>query len=142
MRYLTHESEDNFWTSHGAKPHPLAEVEEEKREQSRLEHQKAVALSVIMAASNSNQKVVKFSEDQDVAVVVNGDISPSNSARNSGLCEEGEGEGEGDRREAPRDDTSSNSSGGSKRDYVHLSDPDIVRAQEHAKRVGYKVTTL
>ncbi len=32
-RYLTHESEDSFWLRQGAKPHPLAEKEQEKRHQ-------------------------------------------------------------------------------------------------------------
>ena len=131
MRYLTHESEDNFWMKHGARPHPLAKQEAE---------QKAAELAA--AAIADSQRVVKFSDTA-------GTISNGNSM--SGLATETiDSSYVAAVNDSTADSVSTNSnesrdrasSSGSKKDYLQMTDDEIKESEAHATRVGYKVTTL
>lgn len=127
MRYLTHESEDNFWMKHGARPHPLAKQEAE---------QKAAELAAIA----DSQRVVKFSD-------TNGPVS--NGSPRSGVATETNGstvcpdemmaDNASTNSSESRDRTSSS---GSKRDYLAMTDDEIAASEAHAVRVGYKVTSI
>ena len=121
MRYLTHESEDNFWTSHGAKPHPLAQAKSPSMEE---------------VAVGQSARSVKFSQDEEVVP----HSSPVSSLGKTGSSDRGS-RGSLDKPD-DQDGRSSTSSSGSKKDYVHMTDDEIVKAQAHAKRVGYKISTL
>ena len=128
MRYLTHESEDNFWMKHGARPHPLAKQEAE---------QKAAELAAAVAADS--QRVVKFS---DTAGTI------SNGTSMSGLATEVTDSTCINDSTADSVSTNSNesrdraSSSGSKKDYLQMTDDEIKESEAHATRVGYKVTAL
>ncbi len=135
MRYLTHESEDNFWTSHGAKPHPLAQAAEaEKKLQSPTAEE-----------SSSSGKMVKFSPQNEIKSLT----SPVASSTSDSIFPSGGGLAPGDRgshgsldKPDDQDGQSSTSSSGSKRNYVHMTDDEIIKAQAHAARVGYKISTV
>ena len=133
MRYLTHESEDNFWMKHGARPHPLAKQEAE---------QKAAELAA--AAIADNQRVVKFSDMQGTI---------SNGTSRSGLAAtmtnaDSTVVAADDDNATDNASTNSNdsrdraSSSGSKKDYLNMTDEEISASEAHATRVGYKVTTI
>ena len=49
-RYLTHESEDQFWRKKGAKPHPLRKKEEKELNRSRAEKVMRVFVAVVFFA--------------------------------------------------------------------------------------------
>ena len=134
MRYLTHESEDNYWISHGAKPHPLAQAEAEKRTQ--LEQQ-AIEATMASSVADSNQKTVHF---QEVTTYSNGNLRVSNNVRNSVTSEDNANSTV--ELLNSRDDSSSISSNGSKKDYLKMTDDEVVKSQEHAQRIGYKITTV
>ena len=131
MRYLTHESEDNFWMKHGARSHPLAKQEAE---------QKAAELAA--AAIADSQRVVKFSDTQ----------SPiSNGSPRSGLvAETTDSTVQASLNDTGADSVSTNStdsrdrasSSGSKKDYLRMTDEEVAASEAHATRVGYKVTTI
>ena len=131
MRYLTHESEDNFWMKHGARPHPLAKQEAE---------QKAAELAA--AAIADSQRVVKFSD-------TTGTIS--NGSSRSGLAAETTDSTVIDAlNDSKADSVSTNStesrdrtsSSGSKKDYLQMTDDEIRESEAHAVRVGYKITSI
>ena len=130
MRYVTHESEDNFWMSHGAKPHPLAQAAEAEKKANALNDEEP----------SSGFKIVTFSQNHEI-------MSLSSPVSNNGgmftVKNSAEG-GSHDSLDRPddQDGRSSTSSGGSKKDYVRMTDQDIIKAQDHAKRVGYKVSTV
>jgi len=73
MRYLTHESEDNFWTSHGAKPHPLAQAKSASSEE---------------VAGGQTSRSVKFSQDNEV-VPLSSPLSNDVSLGTTGSLERG-----------------------------------------------------
>ena len=130
MRYLTHESEDNFWMKHGARPHPLAKQEAE---------QKAAELAAAVIADS--QRVVKFSDTAAGTI--------SNGTSMSGLAAEAtDSATHGNDSTADSVSTNSNesrdraSSSGSRKDYLQMTDEEIKDSEAHATRVGYKVTTL
>ena len=132
MRYLTHETEDNFWTSHGAKPHPLAKAEAEKRPQIMLEQEQQRS-----ANSTPSNPTVTIQEDQlsNGSYVSNESSKPGSDGggvfSNSSPCESrGSGSGTPTQMQKKR------------KDYISMSDEEVMRAQEHAKRVGYKVSTV
>ena len=132
MRYLTHESEDNFWMKHGARPHPLAKQEAE---------QKAAELAA--AAVADNQRVVKFSDMQ-------GRISNGTSCNGLATTTYPDSTVVAAADENAIDNVSTNSSdsrdrassSGSKKDYLSMTDEEIAASEAHAARVGYKVTTI
>ena len=147
MRYLTHESEDHFWTSHGAQSHPLAPAEAERRTQIKLEQHTAEEFS-------PTTKVVKFLPDHKMmmthAQVPNGNtlepqVSNDVNERSSSLTHmslSDDGSHGSMEKHDDEEERSSTSSSGSKKSYMRMNDNDIIRAQEHAKRVGYKVSTV
>lgn len=140
MRYLTHENEDNFWTSHGAKPHPLAKAEAEKRTQIRLEEE---AFKSADTTKSKQQKVVNFSDDQ----LYSGRQFSNGNARLADTADMHPGDIDIDLPTVSKDEmTSEQVDGGAisptKRNYIGMSDDEIIQAQAHAQRVGYKVSTV
>lgn len=146
MRYLTHETEDHFWTSHGAKSHPLAEAEEVKRAQIKLEQEQQQALR----AASSTAKTVNFAEPDRLSNSSSGLLSNGSPGMlespevfsnllnvAASLKENREGEEEGE-----EDEESDESEEERKRKYLLRNDNDILKAQQHAARVGYKVSTV
>ena len=131
MRYLTHETEDNFWTSHGAKPHPLAKAEAEKRTQIMLEQEQQRSAN----STPSNPKVTiqedRLSNGSHVSSESSGGGVFSNSSPSGSMTSGNRGSGRG----TPTQQKN-------RKDYVSMSDEEITKAQEHAKRVGYKVSTV
>lgn len=137
MRYLTHETEDHFWMSHGARPHPLAKAEEEKRTQIKLEQQQ-----VLENTLSGNQRVASTEPDQisNSSKVSN---SSSRSTENQGvfdeqthICAEQNGSTTPTSLERNADTPTGT------KNYLSMTDEEILKAQQHAKRVGYKVSTV
>jgi hypothetical protein len=131
MRYLTHETEDAFWMSHGARPHPLAKAEEEKKAQLKLQQEEQQQLEA---------KRVAFVEPDQISNVSS---TSSRSAESQGVFSEqltnagSEPSGASLERnqKSPTDPKS-------RKDYISMTDDEILKAQKHAERVGYKVTTV
>lgn len=160
MRYLTHETEDNFWTTHGANPHPLAKAEAEEKTQIKLEQEQAL--------ESSHQSRVNFALQSDQlsngSLVSNGsavlgnssvfsDSSEQDKIVNSSRVSSKEG-GSGDTSPSifdlgppgepfpPQETQEGVGKTRTRKDYVSMSDEDIRMAQDHAIRVGYKVSTV
>lgn len=139
MRYLTHETEDPFWLSHGAKPHPLAKAEEEKRSQIKREQQQALENT-----TPPRSRVVFAEPDQmsNSSKVSNGS---SRSLESPGVFSEQthpSAELNGSTAESLEQNADTPTSAKHRKDYMSMSDEDILKAQKHAERVGYKVSTV
>lgn len=116
MRYLTHESEDAFWTRQGAKQHPLAKKEEARRE----EMQRMNA----MYSDNSPGKTRKGVH-----------FSNGTALGGSGVCVENSSPSE----EVKDEEVIAQQL---KKEFSKMSDEEIRRSQEHAERIGYKVSSV
>ena len=151
MRYLTHETEDNFWTSHGARPHPLAKAEAEKKN---LEQQRQQQQDVLESSVNMNQifNSAPLSQESDHLAngrqVSNGSVVLGNSEvfadsyDHSNVVKRGEELKPEDVLKAGTREEGSNSSKKNRKDYISMTDDEILKAEQHAKRVGYKVSTV
>lgn len=131
MRYLTHETEDNFWLSHGAKAHPLAQAEEEQR---KLEQQQALELK-------PNQRV-NFAEPDRISTSSKVSNGSSRSSESQGGVSPGSSVERNGDLHASTEQNGSLSSGDQAKKYIAMNDEEILKAQQHAKRVGYKVTEV
>ena len=116
MRYLTHESEDAFWTRQGAKQHPLAKKEEARRE----EMQRMNA----MYSDNSPGKTRKGVH-----------FSNGTALGGSGVCVENSSPSE----EVKDEEVIAQQL---TKEFSKMSDEEIRRSQEHAERIGYKVSSV
>ena len=151
MRYLTHETEDNFWTSHGARPHPLAKAEAEKRTQIRLEQQQQLhqmqqqlQQSAISSPSNSTASSTQR-VPQDDQLSNSSHVSNTSSKPGSDVGVFADSSPSGTLTPNRMDDGGARSATPPKKnrkDYVSMTDDEVLKAQEHAKRVGYKVSTV
>lgn len=135
MRYLTHENEDNFWTSHGAKPHPLAKAEAEKRTQIRLEEE---AFKSADTTKSKQQKVVNFSDDQ----LYSGRQFSNGNARLADTADMRPDDIDLPTVSKDDEQVDGGAISPTKRNYIGMSDDEIIQAQAHAQRVGYKVSTV
>ena len=115
MRYLTHESEDAFWTRQGAKQHPLAKKEEAKREE--MQRMNAIYSD---NSPGKTRKGVHFSNGTALG--------------GSGVCVENSSPSE------EAEETVAQQSQG--RSSLIMSDEEIRRSQQHAERIGYKVSSV
>lgn len=134
MRYLTHESEDNFWMKHGARPHPLAKQEAEQK-----------AKDLAAAVEADSHRVVKFSDMQ--TPISNGSPKSGHSSEaaindSAFLPDQPDSRGTDNDSLNSSDSRDRASSSGSKKDYLSMSDVEIAASEAHAARVGYKVTTI
>lgn len=130
MRYLTHETEDAFWMSHGAKSHPLAKAEAEKRKQQQQEAletrpNQRVNFAEPDLISNSSKVSDGSSRSVESTPGVFTEPTSTGSDPNGSIDVERNG------------DTPT-----IQQNYLSMSDEQIVKAQKHAERVGYKVTTV
>lgn len=159
MRYLTHETEDNFWTSHGAKPHPLAKAEAEKRTQMEQQQQRQQALQVSTSGEGGGgggsgivlpSILPPLSQLSNGSQVSNGSANIGNCAMgvssptpspqgDAGASEKVESPGE---KEAEAGEGEAGKGKKNRKDYISMSDEEIIKAQAHAQRVGYKVSTV
>ena len=134
MRYLTHESEDNFWMKHGARPHPLAKQEAEQK-----------AKDLAAAAEADSHRVVKFSDTQTQISNGSPKIGPSEvTATNDSTFVPDQADGRGTDNDSLNSSDSRDraSSSGSRKDYLTMTDSEIAASEAHAARVGYKITTI
>lgn len=128
MRYLTHDAEDSFWEAQGAKPHPLAAREAEKKRQPIVHSYQNVTIPI----SDSSQ-----TNGSGGGVILNGEPPrPTPQTELVPLVDE--------RRYSSNSTLRSNDSTppSNRRETLHMSDEEIVVSEEHAKRVGYKVSTV
>lgn len=120
MRYLTHDSEDAFWIRQGAKQHPLAKREAMQKTNNMdtiEERSSSMSSSHSGSSPDGNQRRgVHFSN----GTVVGG----------SGVLENSEA--------VQPDETTHKSP----KDYLTMSDEEIQKSQEHAMRVGYKISSV
>lgn len=133
-RYLTHETEDAFWKSRGARPHPLAKAEAERRAQLKLEQQQQLLLQQMFEGKSPK---VNFVEPDQVS-----NTSSRSQGSQSGTVfpESGsEPKSGGSDAEQNQDTTTKKKK---RKDYLSMTDEEIIKAQQHAERVGYKVTTV
>ena len=133
MRYLTHDAEDSFWEAQGAKPHPLAAREAEWREAEKKKTPVHAYQNVTIPVSDSSQ--TPGSE----RVVSNG-APTAGAAPQRDLTLPGE-----DKRYSSNSTLRSDEStppSHRRGDTLNMSDDEVVVSEEHAKRVGYKVSTV
>lgn len=112
-RYLTHESEDAFWLRQGAKPHPLAEKEQEKRQQMAQRYINVKILEEQSAAANVSSNGTEEVEPEPEPVL--------NGSAQGGVATA---------KLEPR------------ASYMDMEDQEIIARQAHAERIGYKVSTV
>lgn len=141
MRYLTHDAEDSFWEAQGAKPHPLAAREAERREAERRPPPVHSYQNVTIPISGPAQLNGPSSIPGEGVAVTNGTAVPQETGLVPPSTE--------DRRYASNSTlrSSNRSSNGStplshRRSTVEMSDEEVIISEEHAKRVGYKVSTV
>ena len=141
MRYLTHDAEDSFWEAQGAKPHPLAAREAERREAERRPPPVHSYQNVTIPISGPAHLNGPSSIPGEGVAVANGTAVPQEAGLVPPSTE--------DRRYASNSTlrSSNRSSNGStppshRRSTVEMSDEEVIISEEHAKRVGYKVSTV
>ena len=133
MRYLTHESEDPFWTRQGAKPHPLAKREAQLKAQT-LPSQ---LTSHSSSAAGRNGSSTLGSNGYKQECVANG-------ATQSGVRTEETSSSRSSSVSTPSPSTRHRSAAS-----ISLScgssaadDQAVLELLSHAERVGYKVSTV
>ena len=137
MRYLTHDAEDTFWEAQGAKPHPLAAQEAAQREAERkkppIHSYQNVTIPISGSGPNSPNSIPSLASSK---VVSNG-TGPRPASQ-------GELVPPGDERHYSSTSTlrSNDSTPLSRRSTANMSDEEVITSEEHAKRVGYKVSTV
>ena len=152
MRYLTHDAEDTFWEAQGAKPHPLAAHEAEQRREAEkrrttpLVHSyQNVTIPITPGASIPETNGPSSSPSND-HLVSNGKVStPPLRPKSQGELVPPPSVAMGDNRRYSSSSTlrSDESTPPSQhRDTTHMSDEEVTESEEHAKRVGYKVSTV
>ena len=131
MRYLTHESEDNFWIKHGAKLHPLAKAEAEHRAQTAAQQQ---------ALTEPNGRV-KFNNN---VLISNGSSNTAHglTVEQVAASMQSRGSKSGGSSESLASDNRDRTSSTSSKHCHDMSDEEIVKSLAHAERVGYKVSTV
>ena len=140
MRYLTHESEDPFWTRQGAKPHPLAKREEQL---------KAQTLPSQLASYSYSSRDVDTRDDSSrtLGSIDSNGYKPThaehvlNGATQSGIGTEAGASsgGSGSSTPSPSSNRHSTASSHSSRD---PDDRSVLDLMSHAERVGYKVSMV
>ena len=147
IRYLTHETEDMFWEDQGAKPHPLARKEPERPSRSSSAHTTPDTYTPTSTpptphsttSSPGSRRMVKFANNS------NGSLP----AKPQGEEKIGKGSAlyflDPNVVESTPGQEESNGSpdmNADKGKYLNRRDEEVVEALEHAKRVGYKVSTV
>ena len=134
MRYLTHDAEDSFWEAQGAKPHPLAAREAERREAERrpppVHSYQNVTIPISGPAHLNGPSSIPGEVSNGAAVAPQGELVPPPAE---------------DRRYASSStlrSSSESSPRSHRRSTVEMSDEEVTVSEEHAKRVGYKVSTV
>ena len=140
MRYLTHENEDTFWIRQGAKPHPLTKREVEK---------KAEQLAVTSGLSVSMRPIQEQNSSSSSGYSGNSVDTAEHAHMTNGSAQSGVGVARNgdtiDRRDMTTPDVTEKSESARSScsiDYVNISDEEIIVRQQHAERVGYKVSTV
>lgn len=133
MRYLTHDAEDSFWEAQGAKPHPLAAREAEWREAQKkrlpVHGYQNVTIPLAQYSQSSELESRVVSNGTPARPVSQGDLAPPTD----------------DKRYSSNSTLRSNDSTpdpSKRRDTLNMSDEEIIEAEAHAQRVGYKVSTV
>ena len=123
MRYLTHDSEDAFWIRQGAKQHPLAKreaMQKTKNMDTIEERSSSMSSSHSGSSPNGNQRRgVHFS---------NGTALGGSDASEENL----EAAPQEVKPLVPK----------SPEEILTMSDEEIQKSQEHAMRVGYKISSV
>lgn len=138
MRYLTHESEDPFWTRQGAKPHPLAKREEQP---------KAHTLPSQLASHSYSSSSQDRSDGSSTLGSINGYKSTHTQYVSNGSPRSGVGtealttSRDGSRTPSPSTNRHSTASIHS-HDSRNLDDDTVLELMSHAERVGYKVSVV
>jgi hypothetical protein len=134
MRYLTHDAEDSFWEAQGARPHPLAAMEAKRKEELKkplpIHSYQNVAIPILDASQTNGSSPVR-------PRIVNGAPPRPPSQEDPGPPTD-------DKRYSSSSTLRSNDSTppSHRRSTLNMSDDEIVVSEEHAKRVGYKVSTV
>lgn len=132
MRYLTHDAEDSFWEAQGAKPHPLAAREAEWREAQKrrlpVHGYQNVTIPLAQYSQTSEPESRVVSNGTPARPISQGELAPPSD----------------DRRYSSNSTLRSNDSTppSKRRDTLTMSDEEIIEAEAHAQRVGYKVSTV
>ena len=177
-RYMTHESEDTFWLKHGAKPHPLAKVEAQRRaqQQNAMNYTTTTASKASSSSSTSPSSspptTTKPSKGYENVTILTGHPLTNNSSTAAGSISSTDttassgpgastavtfndvpylngssrsGKDEQDRVTERQKEVTSDSEikqANRNSDYLNMSDDEILAAQQHAERVGYKVSSV
>ena len=135
MRYLTHDAEDSFWEAQGARPHPLAAIEAKRKEDEKKPPPVHSYQNVAIPISDGSQS--NGSNSPARPRIVNG--GPPRPVSQGSL-----GPPTDDRRYSSNSTLRSNDSTppSKRRSTINMSDDEVIISEEHAKRVGYKVSTV
>eukprot|EP00731_Ephydatia_muelleri_P027165 Em0019g38a len=123
IRYLTHETEDKFWVNKGAKPHPLAKKEEQESTLRR-----ASVTSSPKAPSKRENFSKQSSQPSKESLPAADPSSPSDE------------EEDGVELSPPTPPIVLPPKDSSFK--ITVEDPIVVKREEHARRIGYTVSTV
>ena len=142
MRYLTHDAEDSFWEAQGAKPHPLAAREAARKEAERRPPPVHSYQNVTIPISGPAQLNGPSSTPGEGVATTNG-TTVVDGSQEAGRAPPSVG-GEDRRYASSSTLRSSNGSSppSSRRSTIEMSDEEVIGSEAHAKRVGYKVSTV
>lgn len=123
IRYLTHETEDKFWVNKGAKPHPLAKKEEQESTLRRA------SVTSSPKAPSKRENFSKHSSQPSKESLPTADPSSPSDEEEDGV----ELSPPTPPIVLPPKDSSFK---------ITVEDPIVVKREEHARRIGYTVSTV
>lgn len=151
QRYLTHESEDSFWIKNGAEPHPLVKQEQEIR--SATQNSSPPTTPHSDDNSPTSRRGVKFQNNKisngsatpeqlvEEKVALGGPLYLLSSSEGPSPPQTNTPEAENASEEVI-DDKEDFMSSLERRRYIQRRDEEIVQAEAHASRIGYKVSSV
>ena len=142
MRYLTHDAEDSFWEAQGAKPHPLAAREAELKAAQRrpppVHSYQNVTIPISGPAQlNGPSSTPEVAVNGSAAVVASTTAQEEATLPSSSAAEDHRYTSNSTLRSSAESTPSSH-----RRSTIDMSDEEVISSEEHAKRVGYKVSTV
>lgn len=126
IRYLTHESEDNWWIKQGAKPHPLAV------QAAKFQHHTYNNITILEDPRHAGTSPIATT-----AMIANvQEKPPPPPSYDQSKTKQSKPSQEKDSSNSP---TPSNTS---RKSVVEIENENVERLEKHAKRVGYTVSTV
>lgn len=122
IRYVTHESEDNFWQRQGAKPHPLTKSTPK--------------------ITTTNYYVNIHTIHEHMAATEHDSMTHSQQSSKNGSVPSASATVKSQTQFKPTTTSTIVSPTKNRKSYVDMEDEDVEKLQKHAERVGYTVSTV